>query len=253
MISGRKSGRLYPTVTGLLAVCLLAGASACASNGPELGQLEPETLWERGVTAFNAEEWEDAVRYFDRFVLTGGSDPRVIQARYYIGRAHFENEEYITAAAEFSRLAADLGRAELADDARFMACRAYEELSPDPELDQEYTRAALDHCQALVEYFPESEYTGRANAIADRMTGKLAEKGYGSGDWYFRRRAYDSALIYFEDVVERYPGTQWAPRALLKQYEIYTRLQYDEEREEVRQRLLSEYPDSEAAESVRTG
>ena len=251
MISGRKSGRLYPTVTGLLAVCLVAGASACASGGPDLGQLEPETLWERGVTAFNAEEWDDAVRYFDRFVLTGGSDPRVIQARYYIGQAHFGDEEYITAASEFSRLAADLGRAELADDARFMACRAYEELSPDPELDQEYTRAALDHCQALAEYFPESEYTGRANAIVDEMLDKLAEKVYDAGYWYFRRRAYDSALIYFEDVVDRYPGTEWAPKALLKQYEIYTRLEYDEEREEVRGQLLRQYPDSEAADRVR--
>ena len=52
-------------------------------------------------------------------------------------------------AAAVYRKASLGGRAELADDARFMACRSYEELSPDPQLDQEYTRAAIDHCCSL--------------------------------------------------------------------------------------------------------
>lgn len=82
------------------------------------------------------------------------------------------------------------------------------------------------------------------------MLGKLAHKVYLSGEWYYGRRAYDSALIYFEDVVENYPGTEWAPKVLLKQYEIYGILEYDEERTEIRERLLREYPESEAAGMV---
>ena len=85
------------------------------------------------------------------------------------------------------------------------------------------------------------------------MLGELARKIYGTGDCYFGRRAYHSALIYFENVVENYPGTEWAPKALLKQYEIYGILEYDEERAEVRERLLREYPDSEAAEVMESG
>ena len=47
-----------------------------------------------------------------------------------------------------------------------------------------------------------------------------------------------------------YPGTEWAPKALLRQYEIYGILEYDEERAEVRERLLWEYPGSEEAASL---
>jgi outer membrane protein assembly factor BamD len=234
-------------IVGILALTLVAG---CAKQTP-ISQLGAEDLWERGVEAFIQEDWNDAIRYFDRYVLMGGTDPRVIQARYYVGEAHFRKKQYITAASEFTRLAADLGRTSLADDARFMACRSYEELSPRPQLDQEYTLAALDHCSALVDYFPDSEFAGLAAEIVQSMRGKLARKLFDAGDWYNRRRAYDSALIYFEDVVAQYPDTEWAPRALLKQYRIYGILQYEQERREIRDRLVGEYPDSQAAREVR--
>lgn len=237
--------------TALGALVLLA--AACGGRQDPISELGTEELWNAGVTAYNAEDWDDAIRYFDRYVLVGGSDPRVIQARYYVGQAYFEKRQYVTAAAELSRLAADLGRTDLADDARFMACRAYNELSPDPQLDQEYTRAALDHCGALLDYFPDSEYAEQAADIVRGMRGKLAEKSFEAGRWYHRRRAYDSALIYYEDVVANYPETTWAPKALLRQYEIYGVLEYDEEREEVRRRLVEDYPDSREASQVREG
>lgn len=233
-----------------LTLLLLAG---CGSRETPLSELGPEQLWTQGVEHFNEEDWDDAIRYLDRYALVAGSDPRVYQARYYVGQAHFNDGEYVTAATEFSRLATDLGRLELADDARFMACRAYEELSPRPQLDQEYTRAAIDHCTSLVDYFPDSEFAPRATDIVDRMWGKLARKVYETGEWYLRRRAYDSAMIYFNDVVERYPQTEWAPRALGELVGIYSTLQYETEREETLQRLLTEYPDSPAAREHGAG
>ena len=232
----KKTGRLAAFALAL------AGVAGCGARQTPLSELSADELWVRGVEEFNDEDWSGAIRYFDRYILVGGSDPRVHQARYYVGQARFENGEYVTAAAEFARLAGDLGRLDLADDARFMACRAYDELSPGPQLDQEYTRAAIDHCQALIEYFPDSEFAGDAREIVDDMWNKLAEKLYEGGDWYFRRRAYDSAIIYYEDVVERYPQTEYAPKALGRLVEIYTILEYDEELEAVKERLQREYP-----------
>lgn len=227
--------------------------AACGSRGSNLGSLAPEDLWTRGVTAYNDRDWDDAILYFERFALVGGADPRVNQARYYAAQAYFEDKQYVTAASEFSRLAGDLGRADLADDARFGACRAYEELSPKPPLDQEYTRAAIDHCGTLVEYFPDSDFAERAREVVQRLRGRLAEKVYGNGEWYRRRRAYDSAIIYYEDVAGEYADTTWAPRALLRLYQIYSTLEYEEEREAARQRLLQDYPQSPEAREVGEG
>src|SRR5690606_39662795 len=80
-----------------------------------------------------------------------------------------------------------------ADDARFKVCEAYAELSPHPQLDQEYTKAAIEHCQSLITYYPDSEFVPRAQEILDRMIGKLAEKQYLAGEFYRKRGAIDSA------------------------------------------------------------
>jgi outer membrane protein assembly factor BamD len=227
-----------------LAILLLAG---CGSRQASLAELGAEELWIRGVEEFADEDWGEAIRYLDRYTLVGGSDPRVYQARYYVAQAHFNEGEYVTAATEASRLAGDLGRLDLADDARFLACDSYRELSPRPQLDQEYTRAALEHCAALVDYFPDSEFADPATEIVNAMWSKLAEKVFEAGDWYQRRRAYDSAIIYFEEVADAYPNTVWAPRALGRMIEVYGILEYEEDQAEARQRLLQSYPDSDAA------
>lgn len=237
--------------TLLRAASLALMVVACGPKAPPLTELTVEQLWERGTAAYQEGDWEDAIRYYDRFALVGGTDPRVNQAQYFAADAHFQRGEYITAATEFARLGSALGTSELAADARFMTCRAYDELSPRPQLDQEYTRAAIDHCTALLDYFPESEHADQAREITDRLWDKLARKVYEAGDWYYGRRAYDSALIYFEEVVRDYPATRWAPASLGRMVQIYDALEWEDEREETRERLLREYPESEAARGVQ--
>jgi outer membrane protein assembly factor BamD len=238
-----------------LAGAMLAAvvASACGSREVNLQELTPQTVWEQGIEHFNEGRWDEAIRHFDHFLMVGGADPRVHQARYYAAEAHFNKREYLSAASRFTALAGDLGRAELAAQSRYMACRSYEELAPNPQLDQEYTRAAIDHCQALVDYFPDHHYAQEATGILDRMWHRLAAKAYEGGEWYQRRRALDSALIYYQDVVRLYPRTSYAPRALRRMMEIYETLDYQEELEETRQRLLSGYPDSPQARAVAGG
>ena len=229
-------------IAGWLALALLATAG-CARETP-ITQLTPEDLFSRGMAEFQEGDWDDAILYLDRFALVAGADPRVDDARWHVAQAHFNDGEYVTAAAEFARLASDLGTDERADDARFMTCRAYQELSPDSQLDQEYSLGAIDHCRALLEWFPQSEHAEQARQIIQRMTSVLAEKVYEGAEWYFRRHAYDSAIIYYEDVVEQFPATPWAPRALRRLIEIYSpdRLDYPEELRETRERLDREYP-----------
>ncbi len=240
---------MRPVAVALLALVATVGG-ACGPKAPPITQMTPEDLWLKGVDAYNAEHWDKAIQYFGRYTTVGGTDPRVHQARYYVGQAYFQDHQYVSAAGEFTRLAADLGRTDLADDARFMACRAYEELSPDPQLDQEYTRAAIDHCQALLSYFPDSSHADEARRIIAEMREKLATKLFEGGDWYYRRRAYDSAIIYFEAVAEQYPQTEHAPKALGRLAKIYEILEYSDERADVLQKLRTQYPESAEAKEL---
>jgi outer membrane protein assembly factor BamD (BamD/ComL family) len=89
-----------------------------------------------------------------------------------------------------------------------------------------------------------------AQELADHMRAKLAEKEYDTGQHYYRRGGYDSAIFYWDVLVEEFWDTPWAPWALLGISRAYDRIGYDDDADEYRMRLLNSYPDSEAAREV---
>ncbi|HEX6559490.1 MAG TPA: outer membrane protein assembly factor BamD [Longimicrobiales bacterium] len=226
---------------------VLAG---CAAKNKLQEQSTPEALFEKALAALHNRHFTDAQELFDRFTLQFPTHGRVQEARYHLAEAYFGKKEYVTAANEFSRLANDYPAGPYADDARFKVCESYDKLSPKPQLDQQYTRAALDHCQSLITYYPSSELAPRAQELLTGLRTKLADKQYLAAEFYFKRGAYDSAVIYYEAALRDYPDTNVAPRALLRLFETYKILNYKDEMEAARQRLLKDYPDSPEAKQL---
>lgn len=230
----------------LLAAALFA-LGACGGRGPILQQLGPDELYELGQRKMESRDWQDAIRAFEQLTARFPGDPRIEEVRFRIGEAYFGKKDYITAAAEFVRLASDYPSGEYADDARFRTCESYYALSPKPQLDQEYTLAAISHCEALIAYHPQSEYVERARERIETLHDKLARKVYLNGEYYYKRRALDSSILYYEALLRDFPRSAYAPKALLRLVQVYQRLRYREEMEAARDRLLREFPGSEEA------
>jgi outer membrane protein assembly factor BamD len=233
------------------AVAAVAVLFGCASAKPE-EKLSADALFAKAMAELTAKKYSDATTDFERFSLEYPAHAKTQEARFHMAEAYLGKKEYVTAAAEFTRLATDYPSGNWADDSRFKVCEAYYNLSPDVQLDQTYTLSAIDHCDALITYYPSSEFVPRAKQIETDLKQKLGEKQYLAGLYYFGRRAYDSALIYFESTVKDYPDTPAAPRALYKTVETYQKLGYKEEATAAKDRLLKEYPSSTEAKTVQS-
>ena len=83
------------------------------------------------------------------------------------------------------------------------------------------------------------------------LRNKLADKELQAGEYYFKRNAFDSAIIYYELTLRDYANTPHSPRALSRLIEIYKILGYKEEEDAARQRLLKDYPDSPEARAIQ--
>jgi outer membrane protein assembly factor BamD len=232
----------------VLAVALVA--TGCSSRGNSLEQMGPDQLYQRGADAMERRKWSDAILAFSSFSLRFPTHGRVAEARFRLGEAYYNKKEYITAAGEFDRLANDYPAGPWADDARFKVCESYYRLSPKPQLDQQYTRGALDHCLSLETYYPNSDYVARARELAGELVNRLAEKEFLTGDFYYKRGAYDSGIVYFEATLRNFPTSNAAPRALLRLFQTYTTLGYKEEADAAKARLLKDFPQSEQARSL---
>lgn len=235
-------------VAGALLLVGLLGA--CASGSPYQG-LSADQLFEMGAQEFAEEDWDAAVRAFERFIFAGPTNPRIVEARLYLARAYYNRGEYITAASEFSRIIDRHPGDRLAPEAALGTCRSYVALSPHIERDQSYTAQAFNACDNVVRDFPGHEVATEAGQLRDRMMERLARKELTRGDFYFQRKMYNSGIIYYNGLLTQYPRTDAAARALLRLYQSYNALGWDAEAEDARERLLREFPDSEAAKQVR--
>ena len=236
---------IRPAILVFLLVC-----GACASGIQNLALLPADDLYATGAAAFEEARWRRAITYLETFVNAYIGDPRAPDARMKLGQAHMRQREYATAATHFERLIIDFPSSPLNLQARFLICESYYRLSPRPALDQEFTVSSLLHCQSISEIYPGTAEALQAAGFVIELQEKLARKIFENGDFYFRRRAYDSAVVYYQEVLSQYPNTTLAPAALAQLIETYTRIGYVEDAEEARARLGTEYPQSAEAQAL---
>lgn len=232
------------------AVFLVAFLGGCASGSPYQG-MNLEEVYDIGLRHLEAERWDDAIEAFETVVFAAEGLESAAPARYHLAEAFYGDEQYVTAASEYGRFLERYPGHELAPDAGLGVCRSYVALSPIIPRDQTDTERAYQECSAAAQDFAGTEAAQQAVELRDQMWAKLAEKIFHSGEYYFNQDFYDSAILYFEDVADNYPQTSAAARALGRMYEAYLEIGYEEEAEETRERLLSDYPDSDAARAVR--
>ena len=238
-----------PALTAVLWLGVLAG---CAS-GPRYQEMSPAALHALGQAEFDRGDYDAATRALDRLILTHPEYEQLAEGRFLLARTYFEDEQYLLAADEFLRFLERHSGHPLGPDAALNVCRSYVELSPIPARDQTYTRQAFGVCRDVAAQYRTSAVAQEAEAFAEEMRSKLAEKDYENADHWYRRGAYDSAIVYWEMVVESFSDTEWAPLALLGIACAWQEIGYEDDAEEARQRLLASYPESEAAAQARNG
>jgi len=228
----------------------LAVGGGCAST-PGFYGLEADPLFQSAVTLYEDEDWDDAIAALDHFLFAFPGEARTPDARMYLARAHFEKGEFITSAAEFERFLQQFPSHGMAPEASMGICRSYEQLSPTSQRDQSYTERAVDACRNTMNEFAGMNVAEEARTTQRAMIERLAQREYEDGFWYERRGLHDSAILVYQDLVDFFPQTSWAPRGFLGLYRSYRAISWDAEAEQIRSRLLANYPDSPEAAQVR--
>lgn len=227
-------------------------ASACGGGANSRYQgMDAEALFRLATTEYEEGDHDNAIDALDRLLITFGDWARVADARLLLADAHFAKEEYHTARSEYQRFLDRHAGHPRSPDAALGICRSLARLSPVPQRDQADTQEGIAVCRNVVIDYSGLPQAAEAAEISNELRRVLAQKEFQNGEFYFKRKLYDSAIIYWEFVANLYPETEWAPRALLGIYQANTEIGYDDLAEEAREQLLERYPDSAAAAEVR--
>ena len=224
--------------------------AACGSSFKPEAYPTPEALLAASIERFEAGDCGAARRGLQRLsVEIPASDTRLADVRFYLAECQFEDGEYIGASREFRRVADEFPDHARAAAALLRAGEALARLWKRAELDPTYGETSLSLYRELIARYPA---TDAARAARDRvlvLVDRFASKDIRTGDFYFRLRAYDSAILYFRSVIQRWPDSRLAPRALLRLVATYERLGYAEEIRETCDHLRRFYPDQPGLEA----
>lgn len=240
-----------------LAAALLVAAFAACSKGFQVNAYagSDERLYAAGVREFDRRHWDNAVAAFDKLSLDlPARDTLLPRVYFYLGRAHERKGEHLLAAQSFSRLTEAFPDDSLADDALFESGEAYRRMWRKPVLDAQYGQTALATYRTLLSLYPNSPLRDRATSAITRLEEMFATKDYDSGMFYLRRKAFDSAIIYFRDVVKNYPNARHARDAQLRLVGAYRAIRYKDDAAEVCNALRQSYAgDREVRETCGAG
>lgn len=214
----------------VLLVVLLLAAAACHPDFQIAQFPTNEALFRAATTEFAAKRWDNAVAAFDKLTTDlPARDTLLPRAYWFLARAHEEHGDHILAATTYSRLVESFPDDSLADDAALASARQYWQMWRKPALDPTYGETALATYNTLLGLYPSSPLVPVAKKERAEVEDQFARKNYLSGMYYMRRKAYDSAIIYFRDILTKYPASLTAREAQLRLVDAYKAIRYKED------------------------
>jgi len=210
-----------------------------------------DSLWRRAEAAVRHGKWGDAAKLVDRLLLEfPPGDSRIARAHYYLAEAYYAQGRHLEAAREFRKASDETPNDPIAPEALLRLGDVYSDLWRRPELDPTYGQTALATYQELLNRYPDAAAAKRAQLRINELNERFAYKAYRSALFYFRLKAYDSAILYLKDLVANYPKAAVVPEALVKLVQAYKTLGYREDVQETCGYIRRFHPRTPGAKEV---
>ncbi len=200
---------------------------------------------------YNDEDYLEAVNELQAIILQYPGNEIIDDAQYLMGMTRYQRGEYILAAYEFSKLVKNMPASEFVPDAQYMLAESYFQLSPNYTLDQKYSKKAIDEFQAFIDFFPTHTKVSEAEQKLKILNEKLAHKTYNDAVIYEKLDYYTAALLYYDNVLEVYHDTKYAPLAMYNKIQILLDKNRNKEAIEEISKFIERYPDNSNVDELK--
>jgi outer membrane protein assembly factor BamD len=188
---------------------------------------------------------------FQRLIYSFPGQTFIDTAQYYLGMSFSNMKDYPEAITEFRRLLTAYPASPFTDDAQYQVALCYYRQSPTYYHDQSETYDAIDEFSIFLSRYPRSPLREDAQAKLNELYDKLAKKLYKSGELYLKLNDYEPALIYFQQVRDNYPNSDWASYAFYYSGEAMQKQGRLSDALVTFQNFVLAFPDSKLAQKAR--
>jgi outer membrane protein assembly factor BamD len=241
---------LLRKLNSLLLVILSLVLVNCAGM-VDTSKFTAEEFYNYLMQLYKDEDYEKVVPEFQNFLLQYSGSAFNDDAQYYLAMTYYNKKQYLLSAYEFSKLIRNIPASPFVSDSQYMLAECYYRLSPPYQLDQTYTKKAIDEFQAFVDFFPLNKHAEEAETKIKELTEKLAQKEYQSGLAYEKMSYERAALKYYATVTDTYHDTKYGPISLYRKIQIELGKGMNSEALADISTFLNRYPDNPDARELQ--
>lgn len=186
----------------------------CSSAKKAIKQTDEE-IFNDGKSAFEDENYLEAVRQFDVIKLQFPASKYADDAQFYLAEVNFKRKEYVLAAFNYNLLRKSFPQSEFGKVALYKVAQCYDELSPKYDRDPEYTRKAIQSYSEFQAFYPKDTLSQKANDRITFLRNKLAQKDFSIAESYIKLEDYRAAVVYYDVVISDFTDTEFCPKAFV--------------------------------------
>jgi outer membrane protein assembly factor BamD len=179
----------------------------------EIGNLflagERQKAW--GIRWFPSSE--RTIEIFETVVKNGPYSPVASEAQYRIGLTYEKQGDYLAAVHAYEKILERYPKSPIAETAQFQIGAAYKKESQRSEYDQNAANQAIAAFTDFLLRYPDSEKVPLAQQYQVALKEEQAKGLFNIGRFYEKSKEYKAALIYYNDVIETNPKSDWAAHA----------------------------------------
>ncbi|MCK9432949.1 MAG: tetratricopeptide repeat protein [Candidatus Omnitrophica bacterium] len=167
----------------------------------------------RKAFGFNLPVDNPAIEIFGKVVENSTYGPLAPKAQYKLGLVLKGAMRYYEAEEEFNKVVTRYPDSEWASAAQYQIASCRASLSKGFAYDQGSVQEAKEKFEAFVKEHPDAVLSMEAEKNISQIMEKEAEASYNIAVFYEKQKAFDSAKIYYNSVINDYGQTSWAPKA----------------------------------------
>lgn len=234
-----------------LLVMVLSASCAKKEEVKAPPPFDPEATFAKANQLIEKKQYEEARRELD---IVRGRDTSLKYAPLAylrIADTYILEKEYDRALSQYKGFIDLYPAHKYASYAQYQMGMTYFEQIGDAERGQQSARQALEEFKNLNRRYPRNPYREAVGYYIDKCRNILAEHVFMVGEFYFKKKAFESAIGRYLELLDEYPDFRKKDEAFFHLGVSYLKTGDSESARMYFDKLLTEYPDSKLAEEAK--
>jgi outer membrane protein assembly factor BamD len=155
-----------------------------------------------------------AIEILGKVIENSTYGPLAPKAEYKLGLVLKGLQRFYEAEDAFNKVISNYPESEWAEPARFQIASCRAAVSRGPDYDQGAMQDAKQRFEEFVKDHPDAVLSKEAEANIGQLKEKEAAASFSIARFYEKQKDYKAAKIYYNNILDNYPQSPWAPKAV---------------------------------------